>query len=58
MVSLLDDPLAIAPLMWNDGESWNSTDEAVLDRVEEEVEELAPHTARSTPIRCRMSRTV
>ena len=43
MVSLLDDPLAIAPLMWKDGESWNSTDEAVLDRVEKEVEELAPH---------------
>ncbi len=43
MVSLLDDPLAIAPLMWKDGESWNTTDEAVLDRVEKAVEELAPH---------------
>ena len=42
-VSLLDDPLSIAPLMWKDGESWNTTDEAVLDRVEKAVEELAPH---------------
>lgn len=42
-VSLLDDPLSIAPFMWKDGISWNTTDEAVLDRVEAEALELAPH---------------
>lgn len=42
-VSLLDDPLAIAPFMWKDGISWNTTDEAVLDRVEAEALEMAPH---------------
>ena len=42
-VSMLDDPLAIAPLMWKDGISWNTTDEAALDRVEKEAIELAPH---------------
>lgn len=42
-VALLDDPLAIAPFMWKDGISWNTTDEAVLDRVEAEALELAPH---------------
>lgn len=42
-VALLDDALAIAPLMWKDGISWNTTDEAVLDRVEEEALELARH---------------
>jgi spermidine/putrescine transport system substrate-binding protein len=42
-VAMLDDALAIAPLMWKDGISWNTTDEAVLDRVEEEVLELARH---------------
>lgn len=42
-VALLDDPLSIAPLMWKDGISWNTTDETVLDRVEAEALELAPH---------------
>lgn len=42
-VALLDDPLAIAPLFWKDGVSWNSTDAAVLDRVEAEAMELARH---------------
>lgn len=42
-VSLLDDALAIAPLFWKDDISWNTRDEAVLDRVEKEVTELAPH---------------
>lgn len=43
MVSLLDDPLAIAPLMWKDNISWNTTDEEILERVDKELEELAPH---------------
>ncbi|SEM32648.1 spermidine/putrescine transport system substrate-binding protein [Roseovarius azorensis] len=42
-VALLDDPLAIAPLMWKDGISWNTTDNEVLDRVEAEAVELARH---------------
>jgi spermidine/putrescine transport system substrate-binding protein len=42
-VALLDDPLAIAPLMWKDGVSWNTTDEAVLNQVEAEAMELAKH---------------
>lgn len=42
-VALLDDPLAIAPLMWKDGISWNTTDTEVLDRVEAEALELARH---------------
>lgn len=42
-VSLLDDPLAIAPLFWAKGVSWNTTDEAALKDVENEVEDLAKH---------------
>lgn len=42
-VALLDDPLAIAPLMWKDGISWNTTDTEVLDQVEAEALELARH---------------
>jgi spermidine/putrescine transport system substrate-binding protein len=42
-VSLLDDPLAIAPLFWSKGESWNTTNEAMLKDVEAEVEGLGKH---------------
>lgn len=42
-VSLLDDPLAIAPLFWSKGESWNTTNEAMLKDVEAEVETLGKH---------------
>ncbi len=42
-VALLDDALAIAPLFWKDGISWNTLDEEVLDRVEVEAMELARH---------------
>lgn len=42
-VALLDDPLAIAPLFWKDDISWNTTDQAALERVAKEVEDLAPH---------------
>ncbi|GIK98450.1 MAG: putrescine-binding periplasmic protein [Alphaproteobacteria bacterium] len=42
-VSLLDDPLAIAPLFWSKGESWNTTNEAMLKDVEAAVEELGKH---------------
>lgn len=41
--SLLDDPLAIAPLFWSKGESWNTTNEAMLKDVEAAVEELGKH---------------
>jgi len=42
-VSLLDDPLAIAPLFWSKGLSWNTTDEAALKDAETRVEALAKH---------------
>ncbi|WP_137392119.1 polyamine ABC transporter substrate-binding protein [Rhodoligotrophos defluvii] len=42
-VSLLDDPLAIAPLFWSKGLSWNTTDEAALKDAEQQVEQLAKH---------------
>lgn len=42
-VSLLDDPLAIAPLFWSKGLSWNTTDEAALKDAETRVETLAKH---------------
>lgn len=42
-VSLLDDLMAVAPLVWSRGASWNSTDPAVLDEAEARVEELAQH---------------
>jgi spermidine/putrescine transport system substrate-binding protein len=41
--SLLDDALAIAPLFWSKGLSWNSTDEAALKDAEARVETLAKH---------------
>jgi spermidine/putrescine transport system substrate-binding protein len=41
--SLLDDPLAIAPLFWSKGVSWNTTNEAALKDAESQVEELAKH---------------
>ncbi len=40
---MLDDPLAIAPFLWKDDNSWNTTDEALLNRAAKESEELAPH---------------
>jgi spermidine/putrescine transport system substrate-binding protein len=51
-VSLLDDPLAIAPLFWSKGLSWNSTDEAALKDAEQGVESLAKHikTFNSYPV--------
>ena len=42
-VSLLDDPLAIAPLFWSKGVSWNTSDEAAIKTVEGELEGLAKH---------------
>jgi spermidine/putrescine transport system substrate-binding protein len=42
-VSLLDDPLAIAPIFWAKGLSWNTTDEAALKDAEQRVETLAKH---------------
>ena len=41
--SLLDDALAIAPLFWSKGLSWNTTDEAALRDAEARVETLAKH---------------
>lgn len=41
--SLLDDALAIAPLFWSKGLSWNTTDEAALKDAEQRVETLAKH---------------
>lgn len=51
-VSLLDDALAIAPLFWSKGLSWNTTDEAAIKTVEAEVEALAKHvkTFNSYPV--------
>ena len=50
--SLLDDPLAIAPLLWSNGESWNTTDDSALKDVEAKVEELGKHikTFNSYPV--------
>lgn len=42
-VSLLDDALAIAPLFWSKGLSWNTTEEAALKDAEQRVETLAKH---------------
>lgn len=42
-VSLLDDPLAIAPLFWSKGLSWNTTEESALKDAEARVETLAKH---------------
>lgn len=41
--SLLDDALAIAPLFWSKGLSWNTTDEAAIKDAEQRVETLAKH---------------
>ena len=41
--SLLDDPLAAAPIIWSKGESWNTTNEAILKDTEAFVEVLAKH---------------
>ncbi len=59
-VSLLDDALAIAPLFWSKGESWNSTNEAMLKDVETEVEALGKHIKlfNSYPVQDVASRTV
>ena len=50
--SLLDDPLAIAPLFWSKGVSWNTTDPAAIKQVETEVQELGKHikTFNSYPV--------
>ena len=42
-VILLDDALALAPLFWANGESWNTTNEAILADVEAQVQELGKH---------------
>lgn len=42
-VALLDDPLSIAPLFWKDDVSWNTKDTAEINRVANEVNDLAPH---------------
>ena len=42
-VSLLDDALAIAPLFWSKGLSWNTTEESALKDAEQKVETLAKH---------------
>jgi spermidine/putrescine transport system substrate-binding protein len=51
-VSLLDDPLAIAPIFWSKGVSWNSTDETALKDAETAVEDLGKHikTFNSYPV--------
>ena len=50
--SLLDDPLAIAPIFWSKDLSWNTTDEAALKDAEARVETLAKHikTFNSYPV--------
>ncbi|MDF2764773.1 MAG: spermidine/putrescine transporter substrate-binding protein [Rhodospirillales bacterium] len=42
-VSLLDDPLAIAPLFWSKGVSWNTTEESAIKEAEAQLEKLAKH---------------
>jgi spermidine/putrescine transport system substrate-binding protein len=51
-VSLLDDPLAIAPIFWSKGISWNTTDEAAIKDAESAVEEMGKHikTFNSYPV--------
>ncbi|MGX5849190.1 ABC transporter substrate-binding protein [Mesorhizobium sp. PL10] len=41
--SLLDDPLAAAPIIWSKGLSWNTTEESALKDAEAMVEVLAKH---------------
>lgn len=50
--SLLDDPLAAAPIIWSKGESWNTNNEAALKDAEAMVEVLAKHikTFNSYPV--------
>ena len=50
--SLLDDPLAIAPIFWSKGVSWNSSDEAAIKDADTEVQELGKHikTFNSYPV--------
>lgn len=50
--SLLDDALAIAPIFWSKGLSWNSTEESALKDAETMVETLAKHikTFNSYPV--------
>lgn len=42
-VILLDDPLSLAPMFWENGESWNTTNEALLKDVEAQVGDLGRH---------------
>ncbi len=51
-VSVLDDALAIAPLFWSMGESWNTTNETVIAEVEGKVAAYGPHirTFNSYPV--------
>jgi spermidine/putrescine transport system substrate-binding protein len=58
--SLLDDPLAIAPIFWSKGLSWNSKEEAALKDAEAMVETLAKHikTFNSYPVQDVASGTV
>jgi spermidine/putrescine transport system substrate-binding protein len=59
-VSLLDDPLAIAPIFWSKGISWNTTDEAAIKDTEAAVEGLGKHikTFNSYPVQDVASGTV
>jgi spermidine/putrescine transport system substrate-binding protein len=58
--SLLDDPLAIAPIFWSKGLSWNTTEESALKDAEAMVETLAKHikTFNSYPVQDVASGTV
>jgi spermidine/putrescine transport system substrate-binding protein len=58
--SLLDDPLAIAPIFWSKGVSWNTTDEAAIKDAEARVEVLGKHvrTFNSYPVQDVASGTV
>lgn len=42
-VILLDDPLSLAPFFWEKGESWNTTNEAMLSDVEAQVQDFGKH---------------
>jgi spermidine/putrescine transport system substrate-binding protein len=51
-VSLLDDALSIAPFFWAQGESWNTTNEALIADVEATVADYGRHirTFNSYPV--------